>query len=81
MAQHVAQHVAEQVAELVAEHVAEHVAGHAERGKPRHASRLVVYTALSAVGGGCARYRWPRSRRPTSSASPTTRRCAATPGR
>jgi hypothetical protein len=52
MAQHAAQHVAEQVAQLVAEHVAQQVTqptrqtdGH----QPRHASRLVVYTAL--IGG------------------------------
>ena len=39
MAQHVAQHVAEQVAELVAEHLQ-------RQHRPRHASRLVVYTAV-----------------------------------
>ena len=38
MAQHVAQHVAEQVADMVAEHL--------QRRRPRHASRLVVYTAV-----------------------------------
>jgi hypothetical protein len=65
MAQHVAQNfaqqVAEQVAQLVAEHVAEHSSQdgtqhgvqvgvqHADGHRPRHASRLVVYTAL--LGG------------------------------
>ncbi len=45
MAQHaarnVSQHVAEQVAELVAEYVGRHA-----RPRPRHVSRLVVYTAV-----------------------------------
>ena len=53
VAQQVAQHVAEQVAQLVAEHVAQHMAQHmagpADRRRPRHAPRLVVYTAL--LGG------------------------------
>jgi hypothetical protein len=56
MAQHVArnvsQHVAEQVAELVAEHVARSQSQHSAetpkhaRPRPRHASRMVVYTAV-----------------------------------
>ena len=47
MAQHVARHVAEQVAELVAEHLAGKAAAHPQRShRPRHASSLVVYTAL-----------------------------------
>jgi hypothetical protein len=49
-AQSVAEHVAEQVADLVAQHVSDKVSGRAaDRGKhalPRHASRLVVYTAV-----------------------------------
>jgi hypothetical protein len=59
MVRNVAQQMAEQVAQLVAEHVARRVDGHGhgaahgagrgDRNQPKHASRLVVYTAL--VGG------------------------------
>jgi hypothetical protein len=45
-----AQHVAPPVARHLAEQVAELVAEHTQRRRPRHASRLVVYTAVIGEG-------------------------------
>ena len=74
MAQHVATPVARHVAEQVAELVAQHVQATARGTPPTWPST----PRCSAATGHCARCPWPRTRRPTSCASPTTPACAAT---